>query len=43
MQIVPAQPAAPAVRHLQVDEAGDGQRLDNFLLRLLKGVPKPHV
>ncbi|WP_128002051.1 RluA family pseudouridine synthase [Piscinibacter defluvii] len=28
---------------LTVDEAGEGQRLDNFLLRLLKGVPKTHV
>jgi 23S rRNA pseudouridine955/2504/2580 synthase len=26
-----------------VDEAGEGQRLDNFLFRLLKGVPKTHV
>ncbi len=26
-----------------VDEAGDGQRLDNWLLRRLKGVPKTHV
>ncbi|MFT3817601.1 MAG: RluA family pseudouridine synthase [Rubrivivax sp.] len=26
-----------------VDEESDGQRLDNFLLRLLKGVPKTHV
>ncbi|MFC3147067.1 RluA family pseudouridine synthase [Piscinibacterium candidicorallinum] len=26
-----------------VDEAGEGQRLDNFLLRHLKGVPKSHV
>ena len=34
---------APAVRRVQVDEAGAGQRLDNFLLRLLKGVPKTHV
>ncbi len=34
---------APAVRRVCVDEAGDGQRLDNFLLRLLKGVPKTHV
>ena len=31
------------VRRLLVDEAGEGQRLDNFLLRLLKGVPKTHV
>jgi len=35
--------AAPAVRQVVVDEASDGQRLDNFLLRLLKGVPKTHV
>ncbi|MFY7916549.1 MAG: S4 domain-containing protein, partial [Rubrivivax sp.] len=26
-----------------VDEAGEGQRLDNFLIRHLKGVPKTHV
>jgi 23S rRNA pseudouridine955/2504/2580 synthase len=26
-----------------VDESGAGQRLDNFLIRLLKGVPKTHV
>jgi len=41
----PAPPAAaaPEVRRLVVDEAGEGQRLDNFLLRLLKGVPKTHV
>ena len=32
-----------AVRRVVVDEAGEGQRLDNFLLRLLKGVPKTHV
>ena len=31
------------MRRLQVDEAGEGQRLDNFLIRLLKGVPKTHV
>ncbi len=34
---------SPAVRRVVVDEAGEGQRLDNFLLRLLKGVPKTHV
>jgi 23S rRNA pseudouridine955/2504/2580 synthase len=28
---------------LEVDEAGEGQRLDNFLTRHLKGVPKSHV
>jgi 23S rRNA pseudouridine955/2504/2580 synthase len=31
------------VRRLVVDDAGEGQRLDNYLLRLLKGVPKTHV
>ncbi len=33
----------PQVRRLVVDEGSEGQRLDNFLLRLLKGVPKTHV
>jgi 23S rRNA pseudouridine955/2504/2580 synthase len=31
------------VRRLVVDEGSAGQRLDNFLLRELKGVPKTHV
>ena len=31
------------MRRLVVDESAEGQRLDNFLLRLLKGVPKTHV
>jgi 23S rRNA pseudouridine955/2504/2580 synthase len=31
------------VQRLVVDEGGEGQRLDNFLLRVLKGVPKTHV
>ncbi len=31
------------MRQVVVDEAGEGQRLDNFLLRHLKGVPKTHV
>lgn len=26
-----------------MDEAGDGQRIDNFLFRRLKGVPKTHI
>ncbi|MDO4724941.1 MAG: RluA family pseudouridine synthase [Comamonadaceae bacterium] len=34
---------SPAVRQLAVDEESAGQRLDNFLLRHLKGVPKTHV
>jgi 23S rRNA pseudouridine955/2504/2580 synthase len=35
--------AAPATRHVRVGEDGAGQRLDNFLVKLLKGVPKTHV
>ena len=35
--------ASPAAREVRVDDGSDGQRLDNFLLRLLKGVPKTHV
>lgn len=34
---------ASAVRQLTVDAESAGQRLDNFLLRVLKGVPKTHV
>ena len=36
-------PATPAVIRVRVDEGSEGQRLDNFLLKLLKGVPKTHV
>ena len=32
-----------SVQTLQVDEESAGQRLDNFLMRHLKGVPKTHV
>ena len=41
----PPPPGAPglAARILQVDEESAGQRLDNFLMRHLKGVPKTHV
>ena len=31
------------VRYVEVDENGAGQRLDNFLIRHLKGVPKTHI
>ncbi len=36
-------PPVPAVRRVTIDEGSAGQRLDNFLLRELKGVPKTHV
>ncbi len=39
---IPGAPA-PAVQHIEVDEESAGQRLDNFLIRVLKGVPKTHV
>jgi 23S rRNA pseudouridine955/2504/2580 synthase len=32
-----------AVRLVTVDESGEGQRIDNFLARQLKGVPKSHL
>ena len=36
-------PQVPAVRLVEVTEEHDGQRLDNFLMRLCKGVPKSHI
>ena len=40
----PARPAvAPGVHYVAIDEGSAGQRLDNFLIKLLKGVPKSHV
>lgn len=33
----------PVVRHLTVDENSSGQRLDNFLTRELKGVPRTRL
>jgi 23S rRNA pseudouridine955/2504/2580 synthase len=36
-------PATVQVKWLEVDEESAGQRLDNFLIRHLKGVPKTHV
>ena len=34
---------SPQVTHITVNEEFDGQRLDNFLFRTLKGVPKTHI
>lgn len=33
----------PEVRRERVDESAVGQRIDNYLLRICKGVPKSHV
>jgi 23S rRNA pseudouridine955/2504/2580 synthase len=41
--VKPVTPTAPQVLHLTVDESSAGQRLDNYLMRCLKGVPKTHV
>ena len=35
--------AAPAARNVRIDHGSDGQRLDNFLAKILKGVPKTHL
>ena len=39
----PHNPVAPSVQQVTVDEDSAGQRLDTFLMRILKGVPKTHV
>ncbi len=36
-------PSLPSAKSVVVDENSSGQRLDNFLTRHLKGVPKTHV
>ena len=41
--IIEAKPSLPQASWLEVDEESEGQRLDNFLMRHLKGVPKTHV
>jgi 23S rRNA pseudouridine955/2504/2580 synthase len=35
--------AAPSAQHVEIGPDAEGQRLDNYLLRVLKGVPKTHV
>lgn len=35
--------SSPSVQHVVVDEESADQRLDNFLFRIVKGVPKTHV
>jgi 23S rRNA pseudouridine955/2504/2580 synthase len=39
----PASPAASAVRFVTIEDDDAGQRLDNFLLKTLKGVPKTRI
>ena len=35
--------ASEQVSMLEIDENAAGQRIDNFLLRVCKGVPKSHI
>lgn len=37
------QVSATAAVKIEVDEASEGQRIDNFLAKMLKGVPKRHI
>jgi 23S rRNA pseudouridine955/2504/2580 synthase len=39
----PSGVAADRVSYLTIGPEGEGQRLDNYLLRLAKGVPKSHI
>ena len=36
-------PAPLHVRNVRIDSGSDGQRLDNFLAKILKGVPRTHL
>ncbi|AEI77781.1 Ribosomal large subunit pseudouridine synthase C [compost metagenome] len=38
-----AAPASPQVAYVTIDEGSEGQRIDNFLLKVAKGVPKSHI
>jgi len=35
--------ASPQVAYVTIDESSEGQRIDNFLLKVSKGVPKSHI
>lgn len=35
--------ASGQVSLIEIDESAAGQRIDNFLLRVCKGVPKSHI
>jgi 23S rRNA pseudouridine955/2504/2580 synthase len=39
----PQKNAKPVARQAQIDESAAGQRLDNYLLGALKGVPRSHI
>jgi 23S rRNA pseudouridine955/2504/2580 synthase len=39
----PPREAPPSVRNVRIDSGSAGQRLDNFLTKVLKGVPRTHL
>ncbi|MFT7688793.1 MAG: 23S rRNA pseudouridine955/2504/2580 synthase [Candidatus Azotimanducaceae bacterium] len=41
MNDIPAE--LTSVQHIEIDESSEGQRIDNFLLKTLKGVPKSKI
>lgn len=43
MRATRADERQPAVIHLKVEADGDGQRVDNYLVRVLKGVPRAWI
>lgn len=40
---VPDNDVIPKVQYIEITEANEGQRLDNFLMKILKGVPKSRI
>jgi 23S rRNA pseudouridine955/2504/2580 synthase len=36
-------PGSPRVQHNEIDEGSAGQRVDNYLLKVMKGVPKTRI
>ncbi|WP_026035534.1 RluA family pseudouridine synthase [Cupriavidus sp. BIS7] len=38
-----SRPSGAQVAYVTVDESSEGQRIDNFLLKIAKGVPKSHI
>ena len=41
--VPPSSPAALQAQFVTIDEEEAGQRIDNYLLRVCKGVPKSHI
>src|ERR1700710_2196981 len=41
--VPPSSPTAPQAHFVTITEEEAGQRIDNYLLRVCKGVPKSHI